>query len=200
MDQIRLNGETKELRDEVVRLAKKHGIITPYTSYLILEDEMESIGMRAMEDRNAIFSNRTRNASGFSMAEQKANYDHGKQQSGAPSVEASEEIQDMGSSNNVAKSRQKKEQLRYKDQEGNELNLSDGIVNIQGRAVYQNGVEWLDSNIALNDKIGLKTSRIKFNSEAYFKLLKQQPESLEFLALGKNVRFVLNETVYEIFE
>jgi len=39
LDQIRLHGEDRELVDEVSRLAKRHGIVTPYTSMLILEDE-----------------------------------------------------------------------------------------------------------------------------------------------------------------
>ncbi len=38
LDQIRANGEKKELIDEVVALAKKYGITTPYTSYLIVPD------------------------------------------------------------------------------------------------------------------------------------------------------------------
>jgi Ca-activated chloride channel family protein len=38
LDQIRVNGEKKELVDEVVALAKKHGITTPYTSYLVVPD------------------------------------------------------------------------------------------------------------------------------------------------------------------
>jgi Ca-activated chloride channel homolog len=38
LDQIRANGETKELVDEVVGLAKRFGIATPYTSYLIVPD------------------------------------------------------------------------------------------------------------------------------------------------------------------
>jgi Ca-activated chloride channel family protein len=38
LDQIRINGEKKELTDEVVSLAKKHGITTPYTSYLVVPD------------------------------------------------------------------------------------------------------------------------------------------------------------------
>src|SRR5262249_35483538 len=37
LDQIRLNGESKELRDEVVDLGTRYGIVTPYTSYLVLE-------------------------------------------------------------------------------------------------------------------------------------------------------------------
>jgi Ca-activated chloride channel family protein len=38
LDQIRANGESKELKDEVIALAKKYGITTPYTSYLIVPD------------------------------------------------------------------------------------------------------------------------------------------------------------------
>ncbi|MCE9637926.1 MAG: VIT and VWA domain-containing protein [Planctomycetes bacterium] len=38
LDEIRLRGESAEVKDEVVRLAKRFGIVTPYTSYLILED------------------------------------------------------------------------------------------------------------------------------------------------------------------
>lgn len=38
LDQIRLNGQKQELVDEVVALAKRYGIATPYTSYLIVPD------------------------------------------------------------------------------------------------------------------------------------------------------------------
>jgi Ca-activated chloride channel homolog len=38
LDQIRVNGEQKELKDEVIALAKKYGITTPYTSYLVVPD------------------------------------------------------------------------------------------------------------------------------------------------------------------
>jgi len=34
-----LHGENAELRDEVTELARKYGIVTPYTAYLIVEDE-----------------------------------------------------------------------------------------------------------------------------------------------------------------
>ncbi|HVI73174.1 MAG TPA: VWA domain-containing protein, partial [Pyrinomonadaceae bacterium] len=38
MEQVRTNGEQKELRDEIVDLGTRYGIVTPYTSYLALED------------------------------------------------------------------------------------------------------------------------------------------------------------------
>ncbi|HYV49677.1 MAG TPA: VIT domain-containing protein [Myxococcaceae bacterium] len=38
LEEIRLHGERPELRDEVTALGKKFGIVTPYTSYLVVED------------------------------------------------------------------------------------------------------------------------------------------------------------------
>jgi Ca-activated chloride channel family protein len=38
LDNIRINGEKKELMDEMMTLAKKYGIATPYTSYLVVPD------------------------------------------------------------------------------------------------------------------------------------------------------------------
>src|SRR5262249_1323308 len=38
LDQIRANGEKTELVQEVVSLSKKYGIVTPYTSHLIVPD------------------------------------------------------------------------------------------------------------------------------------------------------------------
>jgi Ca-activated chloride channel family protein len=39
LEQIRLNGEKKELVEEATALAKKYGIATPYTSYLVVPDQ-----------------------------------------------------------------------------------------------------------------------------------------------------------------
>ncbi|MCC6464769.1 MAG: VWA domain-containing protein [Planctomycetes bacterium] len=38
MDQINLKGENPELKEEIVRLGTKFGIVTPYTSFLVVED------------------------------------------------------------------------------------------------------------------------------------------------------------------
>lgn len=39
LDEIRLHGEEAELKNEVLKLSKEYGIMTPYTSYLVLENE-----------------------------------------------------------------------------------------------------------------------------------------------------------------
>ena len=38
LDQIRQNGQQRALTDEMLALAKKYGIATPYTSYLVVPD------------------------------------------------------------------------------------------------------------------------------------------------------------------
>ncbi|MFM8470371.1 MAG: VWA domain-containing protein, partial [Limisphaerales bacterium] len=39
LDEIRLRGENAELKEEVTELARKYSIVTPYTAWLITEDE-----------------------------------------------------------------------------------------------------------------------------------------------------------------
>ena len=39
LEEIRLHGEKTELRDEVIALSKEYGIATPYTSFLVTEDQ-----------------------------------------------------------------------------------------------------------------------------------------------------------------
>lgn len=39
LEEIRNNGENGELKEEVTQLAKRYGIVTPYTSYLVTEDQ-----------------------------------------------------------------------------------------------------------------------------------------------------------------
>src|SRR3569832_1872246 len=38
MEQVRTNGKQKKLRDKNIDLGTRYGIVTPYTSYLALED------------------------------------------------------------------------------------------------------------------------------------------------------------------
>jgi Ca-activated chloride channel family protein len=43
MEQVRGNGEQKELVDEIVDLGTRYGIVTPYTSYLAVEPGQENV-------------------------------------------------------------------------------------------------------------------------------------------------------------
>ena len=86
----------------------------------------------------------------------------------------------------------------YVDETGVERNLTQQVRNVQGRAVYQSGKFWVDSELQ-NQKVK-NEKRIQFNSDDYFKLLNDKPETAQFLALGQNVRFYYANTFYEIYE
>lgn len=54
IDELDLNGHSQELVDELVQLSKKYGILTPYTSFLALEDQKftEAEELSAMAQSN----------------------------------------------------------------------------------------------------------------------------------------------------
>jgi len=196
LDQIRLNGENKELVDEVVRLAKLYGIITPYTSFLILEDEAINISQNVIRPTDVIFYNRSSN-SDFLLQNQ-AEYKLMEQEEGAGSVRSSSEVQNMRNVANSSQTLQGASRMVYTDRNGVEQNFANQVENIQGRAVYQNGNEWID--LYVQQQPDLQRERIKFASEEYFKLLNSNPEVSDFLSLGQNVRFVYSNKIYEIYE
>jgi len=46
LDELRLHGENKELKEEVIRLSKQYGIMTLYTSFLVQEDDKLAVRER----------------------------------------------------------------------------------------------------------------------------------------------------------
>jgi Ca-activated chloride channel family protein len=207
LDQIRLHGENKELVDEVVRLAKKHGIITPYTSYLILEDEAIAANNNRVRTDDQLLRPRALNApqirSDLQLEEVQVtiNSRSDARKSGKAGVQASKELQEMNKVENISATKQGEERLVYKDKSGESHNLGESISNVRGRAVYQNSNNWLDANIALNaaENNNLKTNRVKFNSQEYFKLMQKEGAN-DFLALGRNVRFMMDNEIFEVYE
>jgi len=76
--------------------------------------------------------------------------------------------------------------------------LVQSYKNIQGRAIYQVDNYWIDSE--LQSKKIKKEKKIKFASKEYFDLYKRNPLLSQFLSLGRNIRFIFEDTVYEIYE
>ena len=195
LDHVRLHGKEKELIDEITQLAKIYGIITPYTSYLILEDEKDLVQRDEISPLDQTLRAVVPKASNFLRKNKKA-YSDMMEESGAGSVQASKELQSMVNAENFAHAQQGKSRLGYKDKENNAQNVLNQVRYIQGRAFYNSGSFWVDSYIQA--KKPLRTRQIKFADKEYFKLIKKYPEITPFLALGRNVRFVFNNKVYEI--
>lgn len=198
LDQIRLNGSSKELVDEVTSLAKEYGIITPYTSYLILEDEQINIADNNLAPTDAIFNNR------FSGVEDQEKFNESRKedfknmsiQSGGASIKTSKDFQKFRSTSNLLSQTENEETMVYTDVNGKQQNFASQTRNIQGRAIYQSGNKWIDSQ---SQNTNEKPERIEFLSKKYFDLLQQYPEISKFYALGQNVDFIYNKKYYQIY-
>ena len=201
LDEIRIHGETTELRDEATDLARRYGIVTPYTAYLIVEDEdrrrvpTADRSMQSMSADAPALAEVSKAWDGF-----KEKKDGADAVANARSQNAFKFAEQSGASINYGAA----ESLR-----GFTLNApsapaeSDRLTQytrqskfVNGRAFFQNGKQWIDAN-AQN---ATKRQHLQFNSEAYFDLLKQHPEAAPWMALGQNVLLALDDTVYEITE
>ncbi|HKR53774.1 MAG TPA: VIT domain-containing protein [Chthoniobacterales bacterium] len=201
LDEIRLHGETTELRDEATDLARRYGIVTPYTAYLIVEDEdrrrvpMADRSMQSMSVDAPARAEVSKAWDGF-----KEKKDGADAVANARSQNAFKFAEQTGSSINYGAA----ESLR-----GFALNApsapaeSDRLTQytrqskfVNGRAFFQNGKQWIEATA----QKATKRQRVQFNSEAYFDLLKQHPEAAPWIALGQNVLLALDDTVYEITE
>ncbi len=193
LDVIRLNGENKELVDEVTSLAREHGIITPYTSYLILEDEQIRVRGGRLADVLQTLPPQPE-----LKKDMEGDYFSMREKSGRKSVTTSEEFQNLNSAGNITQTQQGNERLNYVDSRGVKQNLTQQVKNVSGRAVYQQDKFWVDSELQKRETKNVK--RIQFNSDEYFDLLNKEPETAQFLALGQNVRFYHNNVFYEVYE
>lgn len=217
LDEIRLRGENAELRDEVTDLARKYGIVTPYTAYLIVEDEAQrnvplaiqtlpqlSTDSLARRDAAANWSDFKKEKAG-DKAVSGARYGYELKNAAAPAVAAANSMLEsdraLGISGTVSRgggapvataapADQSKVRLAQYSQQGQF---------IAGRNFYQNNRnEWVDENVQKAQNA--KRQRIQFNSTEYFTFAAKERRALPWLALGQNVQFVLDDTLYEIYD
>jgi Ca-activated chloride channel family protein len=199
LDQIRLTGENAEIKDEIVTLSRRYGIITPYTSYLILEDERAHANVRGgdVEENQTIFNPNATNTGGVAMQKE---YDDLKKDNGYGAQEKSTEIQQLNTSSNISDT--KLANKRMKVMEGESDNKPQNIVCdntiANGRAMYQTDSMMVDADVMLDKNSKLKKKEIKFASEEYFNLANTDKAAREYMSKGRNVQFVHNNQVYVV--
>jgi Ca-activated chloride channel family protein len=198
LDQIRLHGDSAELREEVTALARRYGIVTPYTAYLIVEDEasrglpitnrtLQSIDqderMRAEAGRQYSEVNTVR--SGKAAVGGAQALEALKQADGAAAPSAANRFARRGQGGAAAE----RIDQAIRAQQNRYLN---------GRTFYQNGAQWIDS--AAQSRPGARRVQVRFGSDDYFKLTRKHGEAAQWFALGQNLIVLLDDTVYEIVE
>jgi Ca-activated chloride channel family protein len=211
-----MHGESDELKNEVVMLARKYGVVTPYTAYLIIEDErrrgvpLTQQSLREL-DQDRLASD---NAAKFynSNRDEAAQAD---QRSGGQAVANAQNLGELksassfgggggrgggggGYGNAGAATAQPLQRAAAATTSPSEMqgykfttNYAQQVRVVNGRSFYQNSNAWTDSTIQANNN--LKQKQIAFGSDEYFDLLKNHPEASQWLALGDQVDLVIDD-------
>ncbi len=197
LDQVRLHGKDKELVDEITQLARTYGIITPYTSYLILEDEQQNVNRQVLREEFQTLGNISRTDPDF-RTQTKKEYSQMKARDGAAGVQASRDVQQLNAVENVKYIRPGESRMNFKSAPNNVQNVNAMMKTIQGRTFYNTSNNWVDAGI--QQQKSSRINRIQFGGTEYFKLLQKEPSAAQFMSLGKNVSFVLKNNIYVIYE
>jgi Ca-activated chloride channel family protein len=211
LEQIRLSGETAEVKEEVIRLSKLYGIITPYTSYLILE-----------EDRRLTQAGSARPQALYRLAARDALTGRGGRAEGAAAAPEAEALAEsrvlsdalarkraFGAESGAQAVEASREVLALKTGTAGDVmdQFVDGTVNSGSerlkragdRTFYLQGSRWVDS--ALTDKdlaSAPDIRRIKYLSDEYFQLLAEDAAIGKLLAVGSEVTFLWQGKVVAI--
>ncbi len=175
---IRLHGEDPELVDSIVRLSIRYGIITPYTSFLITEDDIFT--QRGVEQAQMMFE---------------AEADAVAVPSGRAAVDAAESAAGLAGANAPLAA----PTISARSGAGVEAPAEEGDGRVLRYAadrtfVWRDGM-WIDT---LYDADSMTPVKVPFLSDAYFELLALDPVIGEFLALGEQVLFVWDGVAYQI--
>jgi uncharacterized protein YegL len=180
LSEIKLNGADRELIDEVIELSLEHGIITPYTSYLIMEEGTDVDRDRL--SRAAPASPYETQATLMGVTDEvKALRPAGKGLKKAESGRGA-----VGLSSTLAEGRRTASIIV--DDRAGAVRYADGK-----RFVLRDDV-WEDE--AYRDDMDV--IEIEFLGDEYFQLLEAHPEMKEIFALGDKVTFVFQNHAYRI--
>ncbi|WP_456425432.1 hypothetical protein [Rhodocaloribacter sp.] len=173
LDEIRLHGANDELRDEVIALAKEHGLVTPYTSYLVHEDE-RTVHVTRQSDRRRMPGLPPPPApKEESLADAALT-----QTSGRAAVEMSKTLRAMREAG-VAVAPE-----------------AVGVTVVAGRTMRLTaGGAWIDDGFDAEKDAPFK---LKFASDAYFAFLRRYPEARAFARLGDRVTFRFRDRFVQI--
>ncbi len=176
IEQIRINGENKELKDEIVDLGTRYGIVTPYTSYLATDGTLANAPRESEEFR------RLDRAAPAKM----------RAASGADAVRQSVQQNSMQSNTKFT--------IDGASGSENQFLIGNTVQNQfvgNKNFILQDNV-WVDG--AFNKDSAIPEKRVQFGSDEYYEVVKRNPELGRYFALGEQVVVVWNKKVFRVVE
>lgn len=173
INEIDLNGKNEELMNELVKLSKDYGILTPYTAFLARE-EMPLVGANVRSVNDSVY----------------LKMDELSVVSGEGAV-AQRDYKGKMSSNMT---------VNYNNEavntDGTAVVIST-MKNVGDKTFFLNEGKWIEST--LDEEAQKNTIKITAFSDEYFELAKQNDALFnQYLGVGSNVVFQLNGKNYEI--
>jgi len=169
LNQIRHQGENSEWVDAVIQLSIRYGIITPYTSFLIEEDDLFS-GEGWEEEAHELIQ------------------EYAGPAVGAEAVDKADAESNLRSAESVPQTEMPVDQYSGEIQQPQLKYVGDKTFFLQGEI-------WVDSQY---DASIMSAIEIGFGSDVYYQLLEARPDWGKYLALGEQVIFVADGDVYQI--
>ncbi len=169
LDELDLKGKNDELVTELVQLSRRHGILTPYTSFMADDtgrvEELAQNVRRAGERLSAL--DRASGAGGFLQRSLKGSY---RQAERAPAASApAQPLMDAFSADSGAVTKAKAEGLDFAEEVAKEAEVAqEKVKNVGNRTFYWQSGQWVDSQVTKPQK--LNATRVKQFSDAYFEL------------------------------
>ncbi|HKS28663.1 MAG TPA: VIT and VWA domain-containing protein [Pyrinomonadaceae bacterium] len=185
MEQIRSNGEQKELVDEIVDLGTRYGIVTPYTSYLALEQNAQPVTSSGVlgrdRERGATFGAGRRDPGNMAPM---SSADAAKATTGATAVQQSK------------LARKQQETVTVTDMDDSAPPPPSSLKKTSGKTFYLRERVWTDSEF--KQEARLPEVVVTFGSNEYYDLLKKERRLAEYFSLGEEVVVVLDGKVYRV--
>jgi len=225
LDEIRLHGDTAELREEVIDLARRYGVVTPYTALLIVEDEsrrgltsrvqsLPSLQANPQAVRDAGEQTHRMLVDRYGLgAVALARSESELKTAAAPSaalessqVEAQRGFQTAPQAVSPNRPPRIGATLRRSSAPGSSPGTRQALQEtarqsqfVAGRTFFWNGDRWLDA-LVQQQRPGTPRQQITLASTEYFGLLRRHPEVRTWVSIGTQVEFVWNGQIIEIRE
>jgi len=183
IDELDLKGKNEELIKELVDLSKRHGILTPYTSFLADENSnLDDVARNAREagSRLDMLAENASGQSGFAQRAAKGAYQ------GAQSAPQAAAADSAGRA------------YFYDAAEGDKV-VVDSVRNVGTKTFFRRNDQWVDST--LSDEEQKKAQNVKRFSREYFDLVDRYGKRIAtYFAVDEPMMFEVDGQAYQLVD
>lgn len=213
LDELDLHGKNQELVDELVMLSIKHGILTPYTSFLA----DETVALHDKDSNSRIVDTNVmalKKSSGYAGVAQRAMKGSMQRANVISPMEAQADAFEMESvavdaggirsaEAPVTMGRPGTGKFLARDKSEAKKTVSDSkfarnnLRQIGNRSFFMKNGQWIDSSLTETQQVQ-KPVNVKQFSEAYFELVRKNQEIAPFLTMDEPILLRIGDQAYLI--